>query len=170
MKFISRIKNYGFVLRPGLPGNKFSGQPPQPGLHVRFKDNEVIVNDENVIKMMLDSSEYENHEFVTSDQEEADKILSTRIETEPRHNILELEHGAIAKNVNPKPAKSLTVDQMKFATQLAKEMAKEMFNEFQKRETQVKPESIKEPESIEEPDEYIQTEIQKKRGRPKLNK
>jgi len=140
MKFVSKQAILRVILRPGIPGNKLSGTAPIPALSVRFEDGEATVENEEIIKLLMESEAFKNKEIICADEAIGEMRART---TEPQHMISEIQHGTPIGQTNPKAA--MTPDQMKemiakmamdqakeIATQTAPLMAKEMLKEMLK--------------------------------------
>lgn len=135
MKFVSKQNNYRVVLRPGIPAERATGRSMQPGLYVHFEDGVAEVKDEEMIQLMLNHSDYDKGEgqggdFLSVEEGQKDPHADKRKSTEPEHNIMELEHGHMVANLNPKPRVVLNPDQKKAVNEMAVEMAKEMAKEM----------------------------------------
>jgi len=130
MKFISKFSNYRVVLTPGLPGNRATGTQPVPGLYIKFEGGIAEIKNEETIELMKQHPAFINGDVVLGQEDGADVFASTRKEVEPVHNVVDIVHGGVGKNVNPAPPTKLNADQMdsikKMATELATNMIKDM--------------------------------------------
>ncbi len=67
-----------------------------------------------------------NRDFVVAEEGKKDPYANTRKSIEPEHNVLELEYGHVGKNLNPKPARTISQEQKDLITSMATELAKQM--------------------------------------------
>ena len=125
MKFVSKNANYRVILRPGESAERLTGRAAIPGLYVKFEHGNVNIADEDICKKMLSHPRF-GIDFVLAAGSEEDRWARTRGGGEPAHDILELQYGAITKNVNPKPRLGLPADKMKIIEEMVEKMAKEM--------------------------------------------
>lgn len=131
MKFISKNSNYSVVLKHGQPAEPLTGRIAVNGLYVKFVNGVANVINEEIIKLMLNHPSY-NRDFISVEEDKgtADPWADTRADAEPEHDILNLEHGSIVKNVNPRPKITLPRDKQKILKEMAKEMAVDMAREM----------------------------------------
>lgn len=126
MKFHSKNINLRIILKPGLPAEPLTGRAAQPGLHVKFENGVVTVNDPNTAKLMKQHPGF-GRDFVDVDEAGVDPYAAQRATSmEPEHDQIEIKHGGIGKNLNPKPRMRMTADQKRALAQMAMEMAMEM--------------------------------------------
>jgi len=149
MRFISKYQNLRVVLKPGIPGNRQTGEHAIPGKYVKFERGVAEVTDPEDIKMMLEHPGYgndNNAEFIAQDKDEAEKYSNfgkVKKEAEPRHNITRMEQGRPAYTNKGESKGSSKVDEesREKIKDLAKEMVKEMLpeaveNEIERRKKQ----------------------------------
>ena len=101
VKFVSKNSNLMIVLKPGVPGSSVTGTQPVPGIYVRFQSGTVDVHEESIIEMLRNSKSF-GRDFVEVKQHESDPYEHARQETEPIHNITEMEYGHIGKKTTSK--------------------------------------------------------------------
>ncbi len=175
MKFISKHSNYRVVLRPGIPGNRLTGTPSVPGIYVKFKDGVAEVKDEKIVKMMLEHPAFgtdNTAEFIIAPEDNKDPHELSRKNSEPEHNIVELDHGAIGKLINPKSPINLSNEQKEYIKRLAFEMAEAMYkkkieNDISS-EKSLDPVKEKVPEPIEDVPVNKKEEIKKEETEEKV--
>lgn len=136
MKFVSRSSNYRVVLRHGQSAEPLTGRAAVPGIHIKFENGMVNIDSdmgdftkEEVCKMMLKHPAYQKGDFILADGE-IDPYADNRDLVEPVHNIMELEHGSVSKNINPKPKLVLTNEHKKLLKEMATQIAKEMIEKL----------------------------------------
>jgi len=154
MKFISKNQNLRIVLKPGIPGNPALGQPIISGLYVKFENGVANITDEKMVALMLGHSGF-NSDFIKIDDNEVDSYI--RKSVEPEHNIFEMDHGAMGKNLNPKKVvlpPEIKAEMSKMATDMAKEMAPkialEILKKIAKGSKGLKTLKVEEPKELEE--------------------
>ena len=133
MKFISRISNYQLTLVAGTQGAPNMGMPPKPGIYVRFIDGKATISQpireysvEKLVELMKQHPSF-GRDFVLADEvDDIDPYAKYRRPVEPEHDILELKHGSIDKNVNPRPKVAISPDKKIEFDQMVKEKAMEM--------------------------------------------
>jgi len=128
MKFISKNSNYGVVLRHGQPAEPMTGRAAVPGLYARFSDGKFETNDEDMIKLLLDHVGF-NSDYV-SGEDDKDPFESNRSEMEPEHDLVEIKHGSVVGNQNPKPKLVLNKEQKKLLEEIAQNRAIEILKEM----------------------------------------
>ena len=136
MKFMSKILNYRIVLQPAMPAVTLAGgqmiSPSKPGLYVKFEDGLLNVEDEQILSLLKNHVDY-NNEFWPLDSEQAAALAVSRPAgsgREPEHNQVIIEYGHVGKNVNPKPAVTLTPQMKTFIAESAAKMASEMLHKM----------------------------------------
>ena len=170
MKFVSKYSNYRVTLRQGLEGSRALGTATTPGIYVKFEDGAASVDNEEMVKMMLDHPAF-NKDFIIADPTDAKvhELEMNRRSSEPAHNLTQMEYGHVGKAMNPRPDKVLGHDQqvamqkiaekmaMDIAVPMAKEMAIKMVQELAKGAGDIKsvdgkktPASVKAPAPIED--------------------
>jgi len=125
MKFISKNANYRIVLKHGMPSEPLTGRAQVHGLYVKFENGVALVSNEETVKLMLSHPAF-NKDFVSADGIASDPYKVQRGLSEPEHDIVNIEYGRVAKNINPKPKFNLTPEMNKHIATLATEMAKDM--------------------------------------------
>lgn len=130
MKFFSRQTNYRLTISPGIPAERVTGKAAIPGKYAKFSDGVVNIPDSD--KETIDY--LKNHRLCGIDfmpeGEEAPFNIEDR-HTEPAHNVQEIVHGSVGKNLNPpSPLSGLKPEQIVVMKAMAKEMAVEMFNQM----------------------------------------
>ena len=103
-KFVSKQSHLMIVLKPGIPGSPITGQQPQAGLYVRFKDGFIDVKDEGIAEQMRRSLSF-GRDFIEVEDKELDPYKDSREDIEPVHKISELKYGHIEKTTRSRPAK-----------------------------------------------------------------
>ena len=134
MKFMSKILNYRIILQPAMPAVTIAGgqmlSPSKPGIYVKFEDGLLNVEDEQIITLLKNHVDY-NNEFWPLDSEQAAIMAVSRPAgsgREPEHNQINIEYGHVGKNMNPKPAVTLTPQMKKFIAESAAKMAQDMLH------------------------------------------
>jgi len=147
MKFISKQSNYRIVLRYGQSPEPISGRLAVPGLYVKFEDGLANVEKKELCEMMLKHPAYKK-DFILNEENAIDPWGDFRKESEPEHNITNLEYGHVGKSVNPKARIPLNRDGQKVLKEMATEMAKEMLKTMlkEKQNEKNKEEELKTPE------------------------
>lgn len=124
--------NYRLVLRAGLPGEPLLGRPAIPGLSVKFNGGEAIVNDETVIKMMLENPAY-NGDYFCADNLTNDPLKALRDAVEPAHVVTEFKYGHVENVKKTQMPVNLSPGMKKMIQEEAMRIAKEMISgELQK--------------------------------------
>lgn len=123
MKFFSRNANLRVILKPGIPSDAL-GHAAIPAVSVRFEDGMVEVKDEEVLKMLMNPDKGYGTDFVAGDNSPIDPF--SRVGSEPEHDIMNIEYGRVAKNLNPKPVAALSPEMKKAVEKMAFDVAKEM--------------------------------------------
>ena len=131
MKFISKATNFCAVLRPGIEGNRLTGQPAQPGKYMRFENGCMIVNDEKDIEDMKLHPGF-NRDFIAVEENDADPWGAGRREKEPAHNITEMKYGTPGKAYGTPVKPQITPELRKVIEEAAKAMAVPMAKEILK--------------------------------------
>jgi hypothetical protein len=130
MKFISKNLNLRIVLRPGVEGNRLSGDPAKPGLYARFEDGMLNADDKETCEMLLGHPGF-NSDFFRIEEGDLDPYAGNRKQVEHEHDIVEIEYGHIGKNVNPKKPQ-LTPEMHELVKSMAKEIASQIAPEMAK--------------------------------------
>lgn len=119
------------VLRHGVPREPITGKLGIPTLFVKFTDGRAFPTamaghtTEEIAEMMRNHPGY-GKDFI-EDLEGIDPYKSTRKETEPGHNITEIDYGHIGKKVSPpKNLQSVPSEQREVIVKMASELAKEI--------------------------------------------
>jgi hypothetical protein len=112
MKFVSKNPNLRVVLEPGVPGDRLAGRIAKTGVYVKFEDGIAKVENEEMIKMMLNHPGFES-DYICAD-DGSDPYAASRKSSEPDHSVAIMEHGRIGKNLNPKPNISFTSEQLEY--------------------------------------------------------
>jgi hypothetical protein len=123
MKFVSKSSNLLVVLRPGMSAQPLTGTPAKATISVRFKDGIAEVQDEGLVKMMLEHTGF-NSDFISAEDMVVDPYLSMRQQSEPDHIVTEMKYGMPVNRTVPKT--QLPPDIQKLVQTAAIEMAKEM--------------------------------------------
>jgi len=123
MKFISKNSNYGVVLKHGMQAEPMTGRAAVPGLYARFSGGIFETSDEEMIKLLKAHQGF-NNDYISGEEDVKDPF--DRSEMEPEHDLMDIEHGSVAGNKNPKPKLILNKEQKKLLAELAKGMATEM--------------------------------------------
>lgn len=180
MKFISKNINLRVILKCGIPADAL-GHSSIPALSVRFEDGMVETHDPEIIKLMLMPEKGFGSDYISGENDLIDPYL--RSGSEPEHDMLSIENGRVAKNLNAKPAVPLSpeikkaIENMAFesAKEMATKMAAGMIADFIKKQqsgTSVEAEEVSEAvngaadESVPETSEEIVEAPVKKAGRP----
>lgn len=130
MKFISKFANYRIVLRPGIPGNRAVGTQAVPGLYVKFESGIAEIKNEETIELMKKHPAFLRGDIMTPEDGVTDPFAGARKDSEPVHNMVNIEYGHVGKNINPKPPTKLNADQMKAIKSVAAELAVNMVKEL----------------------------------------
>lgn len=125
MRFISKNSNLCIVLKHGMPAEPITGRLAVPALYVKFENGVVNVQDEDTQKLMLAHAGF-NNDFISAEKDETDPYAHVRKDMEPEHDITEIKHGGIGKNMNPKSSVTISPEQKKVMMDMAKEMASTM--------------------------------------------
>ena len=126
MKFVSKNQNLRIVLKPGIPGNPALGQPIISGLYVKFENGVANISDEKMIELMTSHPGF-NSDFIKIEDSEIDPYVRKNIE--PDHKIMDMDHGAMGKEINPKKIvlpPEVKAEISRVAVEMAKEMAPKM--------------------------------------------
>lgn len=129
MKFVSKSGNLSITLKPGIPNNRLTGQAYDPGLHIRFQDGMVIINDEKIIEMMKNHDGY-NMDFFEVADEQVDPFKNQRKEAEPGHIITEMKYGHPEKSMASGKKFAMTPEMEIVVKEMAKTLALEMTKEL----------------------------------------
>lgn len=125
MKFVSKNANLRIVLKHGIPAEPITGRNAIPSVSIKFENGIVNINDEETMKMMKAHSGF-GSDFVSAEDGE-DIYAKTRKQNEPEHDIQEIEHGSVKKNLNPaKPTDTMSIEQKRFFEEMVKETAKKI--------------------------------------------
>lgn len=126
-KFISKQSNYRVVLRPGIYGNRLSGQADIPGIYVKFESGIAVVDNEEIIAMLKKHGGYgKDKDFILSEESDS-SFAEKRKDSEPGHTVQEMVYGHVGPKVGSPSAKEENTKLVKeMATQIAKEMVKEL--------------------------------------------
>lgn len=125
MKFVSKNAGLRIMLKNGIPAEPITGRNAIPSVSVKFENGIINVNDEETIKLMKAHSGF-NSDFILA-EDKGDPYKNTRKQNEPEHDIQEIEHGSVKKNLNPvKPTDTMSVEQKKFFEEMVKETAKKI--------------------------------------------
>ncbi len=150
MKFISKATNFCAVLRPGLEGNRLTGQPATPGKYIRFENGMVVIDDsrEEDIKLMRAHAGF-NRDFIAVEEAAADPWGAGRREKEPGHTITELKYGTPVGHMSTPVKQQLSPEMLKAVKEMAGNMAKDIIKEVLQ-EAKAKQEASKETEETKE--------------------
>ena len=168
MKFYSKFSNHRIVLKPGIPGEPLLGRQPQAGIYVKFESGVADVKDQEVIDLLMQNRSFGKTIIAEEGEVKEDPYASQRRDTEPEHNVTNIEYGHIGKNQNPKPALAMSREQKAIVIEMAKGMAKEMAPELAKsmllemaaeRKAAASEEAPQEVATPEEPVEEAQPEV-----------
>jgi hypothetical protein len=129
MKFVSKASNYCITLKPGIPGSILTGALFNPGLHLRFENGFVTINDPEIIEMAK-RSKYFNIDFKEYDENEGDVYSKSRKDFEPAHMITEMQNGFPSKTMSTPVKTKLTSETTLMLQEMAKTMAIEMTKEL----------------------------------------
>jgi len=157
MKFLSKVSNLRVVLKAGQPAEPLTGRASISGSYIKFEDGMVEIKDEEICNQLQSHPGF-GSDFILS---ETDIYADTRKSKEPEHNIMELEHGNIKKNLTPRPTVTFTPKQKaamkdmikKEATKLAVEIAPELAKEMLKNVVAAKKAPVKRDKGEEKPEE-----------------
>lgn len=125
MKFLSKHSHFRLVLRPSIPENLMAGRVGVPGLNILFQDGMATVNDLDVIKLLLAHPQYNNTFTAVKDEEEA-ALLAKAPNSEPEHDLSDIEYGHVGAAKNPKKGVNLTPELKKIITDEAVRIALEI--------------------------------------------
>lgn len=127
IKFVSKQSNYRVMLVHGLQAEPLTGRSAIPGVSVKFEDGIANVDNEEIVDMMMKHPAY-GKDYIVSDADEdlLKEFVGSRKDSEPIHNIQEMEYGHMGKNINPKSPVPLTADKEQALRETAERMAKEM--------------------------------------------
>ncbi len=129
MKFVSKSGNLCITLKPGIPASAITGTPNDPGLHIRFDNGMVTINEEKTIQMMKNHIGF-NTDFFEVNESTADPFESMRKDKEPAHVITEMNYGQPTKSYGSKQKADLSPEIKKMITEMARSMAVEMSKEL----------------------------------------
>ena len=129
MKFISKAANLNIVLRPGMQAQPLTGTPAIATIFVKFKDGVAEVEQEELVKMMLNHPGF-NMDFISADEKGTDPYAHMR-EHEVEYVTEELIHGQ-AKRIGTPVRKALPPEIKRMITEEAKAIAKQMLPEMVK--------------------------------------
>lgn len=155
MKFVSRNANLRIILKQGIPADAL-GHPTVPALSVKFEDGMVEVHNEEVIELLMQPEKGYGVDYIISDVGAADPY--SREGSEPEHDIMNIENGRVAKNVNPRQAVSLTPEMKKAVEKMAFEYAKEIAKEMVINLVKEQKNAVKEGKNTEDSTEESLTE------------
>jgi len=160
MKFVSKTANLRIVLKHGIASEPITGRASTPALYVKFENGIVDVREEESVDLMLKHSGF-NRDFVMLEDGQIDPHLSSRKSSEPEHNIMELEHGSVKKNINPRSTIKLSSAQQRLVKDMAIKIAQEIAPALAKnmlKDVLEKNVGKKTKEKVEEDDEKITDE------------
>lgn len=158
MKFISKNSNLCVILRHSIPAEPLTGRQMQPALSVRFQNGFVDTNNQEVIDLMMISDAYRKGDFIVAEDGQQDPYYRGMV-TEPEHDIQEIQFGQVTRNMNPKPLITVDPEKKKAIEAVAREMAKEMFNEMLRSlAPKAEQSTVTEPETPEVPVEEVPEE------------
>jgi hypothetical protein len=129
MKFVSKQSNYRIVLKHGQQAEPITGRVAVPGMHIKFENGMVNVENEETCEMMKRHPGF-NADFILAEEENKDPWIDSRKESEPEHDVTKIEYGHVGESLNPKPKISLTREKQKVLKEMAKKMAIEMAKEM----------------------------------------
>jgi len=156
-KFISKNSNYRLILKHGIPPEPITGRLAVPSVWVKFQNGIAVVNDDELVELMRRHPAF-NVDFIMEEEGVADPYKSTRRDSEPVHDRVNIEYGHVGKNENPKSPFVLPQDKQielqnyikeeakKMALQMAPTLAKEILNNLAKSSV----EKAKDTQPIEE--------------------
>ena len=136
MKYASKFSNYRIVLRQGIPAEPVTGRPAVGLISVKFEDG--LADTSAILGMTEEEADQKMHalrsfgkDFVEVVGASRDPFAASRKSAEPEHDIIMIEHGGVAKSLNPKQAVSKDMQNiiMEAAKQIAGPMAKEMLRQ-----------------------------------------
>lgn len=127
MKFFSKASNYCLVLKPGLPGNRFTGEAAKPGVYVKFQHGTVDINNPEHVELMLSHPKFGTDFFQPDSPVSADPYGHRR-QGDPQHDIIEFEYGQPKKRVASAP--QVDPKLMNFIEKQAAKMAEEKFDKL----------------------------------------
>jgi len=155
MKFVSKSGNLCITLKPGIPANPLAGTPNDPGIHIRFDNGMVTVNDEELVRKMKSHAGF-NIDFFEINEEEKDPYGNLRRDKEPGHQLTKMEFGHPAETFGSKKKINLTPEMIAYLNESAKAMAQEIVKEVapamalelvKKMSTPVKEETVSKQDS-----------------------
>lgn len=129
-KFVSSNTNYRIVLKNGIPAEPLTGRNATPGIYAKFEDGELVVKDEELANMLINREEFGSDFILSEDEGKTDMPFKRHRSSEPEHDMIELKHGSIGKNLNPKSPVKLTPETMKALEKMASDMAQAKFKEL----------------------------------------
>jgi len=129
MKFVSKSGNLNITLKPGLEANRVAGTPAEPGLHMRFTDGMITVNDEKIVELMRSHDGY-NSDFCEVAEDGRDPFEITRKDKEPGHIITNLKYGTPDGTMASKQKFNMSPEMTRAVQEMAKSMATEMVKEI----------------------------------------
>ena len=128
MKFISKNSNYRAILKHGMPAEPITGRAAVSGMYAKFEAGIFKTEDEEIIKLL------KSHPGFGSDYIQADADNSkdpyNRDAVEPQHDVIQIKHGSVVGNLNPKPKLTLNKEQQAILTDMAQKMAMEMLQKM----------------------------------------
>ena len=148
-KFISKNSNYRLILKHGIPPEPITGRLAVPSVWVKFQNGVAVVNDDELVELMLRHPAF-NVDFIAEEEGAVDPYKSTRRDSEPVHDRVNIEYGHVGKNENPKSPFVLPQDKQielqnyikeeakKMALQMAPTLAKEILNNLAKSSEETK--------------------------------
>ncbi|MCK5616261.1 hypothetical protein KAR91_81115 [Candidatus Pacearchaeota archaeon] len=150
MKFISKNSNYRAVLRPGIPAEPVTGRAAVSGLYVKFQDGQFETLDEETIDLLKKHPGFDS-DYILVEEGSTDPF--DRESIEPEHDLVEIKHGSVVGNQNPKPKLVLNKEQKKMLEKIAAGMALEMVKEMvSKKGTEENATAPEVPEAIIAPE------------------
>ena len=160
MRFISKSSNLLVVLEPGLSAQPLTGTPPKPTVSVRFKDGIAEVPDGQLADRMLGHPALNADFVLAEDVGNKDPYASSRVESEPVHDLTELKHGTPVSRISrPLPLK-ITPQLQAIINQEAVKIAKELLPSMLE-------ETLKNVVKAHESMKSTSKKTTKQRGRPK---
>ena len=130
MKFISKNSNYRAILKHGLPAEPMTGRAAVSGMYAKFENGIFKTEDEEIIDLLKKHSGF-GSDYIQADSNDS-KDPYTRDAVEPEHDLIQIKHGSVVGNQNPKPKLNLNKEQQKILTDMAQKMAMEMLQKMVK--------------------------------------
>lgn len=104
-EFVSRQQSYSVVLVNGMPGNRNTGEPPTPGVHLRFVNGYAkisrpinSVNPDELYKRAQMHPSY-NKDFIDITNKKENPFGTRDFQSGPQHEIMEMDHGGVGKTM-----------------------------------------------------------------------